>query len=97
MVVCSRTDPLLRLHRYRGAGQLAEVRPSDLAFTTAEAGLLLARHGVTLTAELLERLTRRTEGWAVGLRLAALSLCSHADPGQFIKELIAEDSAVTGY
>src|SRR6516162_1978108 len=97
LVVCSRTDPLLRLHRYRGAGQLAEILPSDLAFTTAEAGLLLSRHGVTLTADLLERLTRRTEGWAVGLRLAALSLRSNPDPGQFIEELIAEDSAVTGY
>jgi len=97
LVVCSRIDPPLRLHRYRGAGQLAEIRSSDLAFTTAEAGLLLARHGVTLTADLLECLTRRTEGWAVGLRLAALSLGSHPDPGQFIKELIAEDSALTGY
>ena len=43
LVVCSRMDPPLRLHRYRGAGQLAEIRASDLAFTTAEAGLLLAR------------------------------------------------------
>ena len=97
LVVCSRMDPPLRLHRYRGAGQLAEIRSSDLAFTTAEAGLLLARHGITLAADLLECLTRRTEGWAVGLRLAALSLGSHPDPGQFVKELIAEDSAVTGY
>ena len=97
LVVCSRTDPLLRLHRYRGAGQLAEIRPGDLAFTTAEAGLLLARHGITLTADLLERLTRRTEGWAVGLRLAALSLRSHPDPGEFIKDLTAEDGALAGY
>ncbi len=42
-------DPL-PLHRYRLAGQLAEIRASDLAFTVAEAGLLLARHGITLTA-----------------------------------------------
>jgi LuxR family maltose regulon positive regulatory protein len=97
LVICSRTDPPLRLHRYRGAGQLAEIRSNDLAFTTAEAGLLLARHGITLTADLLERLTRRTEGWAVGLRLAALSLGSHPDPGQFVNELAAEDSAVAGY
>jgi LuxR family maltose regulon positive regulatory protein len=97
LVACSRIDPSLRLHRYRGAGQLAEIRSSDLAFTTAEAGLLLARHGIRLTADVLECLTRRTEGWAVGLRLAALSLRSHPDPGQFVKELIAEDSAVTGY
>jgi precorrin-6B methylase 2 len=97
LVVCSRMDPLLRLHRYRVAGQLAEIRAGDLAFTTAEAGLLLARHGCTLTADLLECLMRRTAGWAAGLRLAALSLESHPDPGQFVKELIAEDSALTGY
>jgi LuxR family maltose regulon positive regulatory protein len=97
LVVSSRMDPPLRLHRYRGAGQLAEIRSSDLAFTTAEAGSLLARHGITLAADLLECLTRRTEGWAVGLRLAALSLDSHPDPGQFVRKLIAEDSTVTGY
>jgi len=97
LAVCSRMDPPLPLHRYRVAGQLAEIRASDLAFSTAEAGLLLARHGCTLTADLLGCLTRRTEGWAVGLRLAALSLGAHPDPGQFVKELVAEDSALTGY
>jgi LuxR family maltose regulon positive regulatory protein len=97
LAVASRMDPQLRLHRYRVAGQLAEIRASDLAFNTAEAGLLLARHGCTLTAELLECLTRRTEGWAAGLRLAALSLAAHLDPGQFVKELVAEDSPLTGY
>jgi LuxR family maltose regulon positive regulatory protein len=97
LAVASRMDPQLRLHRYRVAGQLAEIRPGDLAFNTAEAGLLLARHGCTLTAELLERLTQRTEGWAAGLRLAALSLGAHPDPGQFIEELGAEDSPLTGY
>jgi LuxR family transcriptional regulator, maltose regulon positive regulatory protein len=97
LVVASRMDPLLPLHRYRAAGQLTEIRPDDLAFSIAEAGLLLARHGCTLTADVLERLTERTEGWAAGLRLAAISLRAHPDPGQFVKELIAEDSALTGY
>jgi LuxR family transcriptional regulator, maltose regulon positive regulatory protein len=97
LAVCSRMDPPLPLHRYRVAGQLAEIRASDLAFSTAEAGLLLARHECPLTADLLERLTRRTEGWAAGLRLAALSLDAHPDPGQFVEELVAEDSALTGY
>ena len=45
LVVCSRTDPMLPLHRYRLAGELADVRASDLAFSTADAGLLLAQHG----------------------------------------------------
>ena len=97
MVVCSRVDPLLPLHRYRLAGELAEIRASDLAFTTAEARLLLARHGRTLPADSLERLTRRTEGWAAGLRLAAISMDTHPDPDQFVKDLITEDSALTGY
>ena len=96
LVVSARTDPL-PLHRYRLAGQLTEIRASDLAFTVAEAGLLLARHGVALTAEKIECLTRRTEGWAAGLRLAAISMRTHPDPGRFVTELITQDSALTGY
>jgi hypothetical protein len=67
LMAAARMDPPLPLHRYRVAGQLAEIRASDLAFTVAEAGLLLARHGITLTADSLKCLTRRTEGWAAGL------------------------------
>ena len=81
LVVSARMDPPLPLHRYRLAGELTEIRASDLAFTIAEAGLLLARHGITLTADSLECLTRRTEGWAAGLRLAAISMGAHPDPG----------------
>ena len=97
LAVSSRMDPLLPLHRYRLTGQLAEIRARDLAFSVAEAGLLLAQHGSSLTADWLEGLTHRTEGWAAGLRLAAISLGAHPDPGQFLTELIAEDSALTGY
>ena len=97
VVVSSRTDPPLRLHRYRLAGELAEIRASDLAFNIAEAGLLMAQHRGTISSDSLERLTRRTEGWAAGLRLAAISMDTHPDPDQFVKELITEDSALTGY
>jgi LuxR family transcriptional regulator, maltose regulon positive regulatory protein len=97
LVVASRTDPLLPLHRYRLAGQLAEIRAGDLAFTIAETGQVLAQHGITLPAGALECLTGRTEGWAAGIRLAALSMASHPDPDRFARELAAEDSAVTGY
>jgi LuxR family transcriptional regulator, maltose regulon positive regulatory protein len=97
VVVTSRVDPLLPLHRYRLAGQVTEIRASDLAFSITEAGLLLAQHGSTLTAGSLECLTQRTEGWAAGLRLAAISLSTHPDPGQFVKELVAEDSPLICY
>jgi LuxR family transcriptional regulator, maltose regulon positive regulatory protein len=96
LVVSARMNPL-HVHRYRLAGELTEIRSSHLAFTTAEAGLLLARHGCTLTADSLECLSRRTEGWAAGLRLAAISMKTHPDPDQVSTELITDDSALTGY
>jgi LuxR family maltose regulon positive regulatory protein len=97
LVISSRMDPPLPLHRYRLAGGLAEIRASDLAFSVAEAGLLMDQHSTTMSADSLECLTRRTEGWAAGLRLAAISMDTHPDPDQFVKELIAEDSALTSY
>jgi LuxR family transcriptional regulator, maltose regulon positive regulatory protein len=97
LVASARMDPPLPLHRYRLAGELAEIRASDLAFTVPEARLLLAQHGITLTADALECLTRRTEGWAAGLRLAAISLRTHPNPDQFVTELITDNSALTGY
>ena len=90
-------DPLLPLHRYRLTGELTEIRAGDLAFTTPEACLLMAQHGIGLSAESLDRLTRRAEGWAAILRLAAISMDGHSDPDQFVKELVAEDSAVASY
>ena len=97
VVVSSRTDPPLRLHRYRLAGELAEIRAGDLAFNIAEAGLLMAQYRAEISADSLECLTRRTEGWAAGLRLAAISMDTHPDPDQFVKELVTEDSALTAY
>jgi LuxR family transcriptional regulator, maltose regulon positive regulatory protein len=97
LVVASRVDPLLPLHRYRLTGELTEIRADDLAFTVEESGLLLAHHGITLSKAALAALTGRTEGWVAGIRLAALSLHGHPDPEQFVKELEAEDSAITGY
>ena len=97
LVICSRTDPLLPLHRYRLAGELTEIRASELAFSVPEARLLMAQHDITLPPRTLELLTELDEGWAAGLRLAAISIGDHPDPGQFIKELAAENSAVAGY
>ena len=97
LVVASRVDPLLPLHRYRLTGELAEIRADDLAFNIEESGLLLAHHGITLSEAAIAGLTGRTEGWVAGIRLAALSLHGHPDPEQFVKELEVEDSAITSY
>jgi LuxR family maltose regulon positive regulatory protein len=97
LMVASRADPLLPLHRYRLAGQLTEIRADDLAFSMEESGVLLVHHGVTLSVPALERITARTEGWAAGMRLAAISLQGRPDPEQFAKELETGDSALTSY
>src|SRR6201996_7438366 len=97
LLVASRMDPLLPLHRCRLAGLVTEIRANDLAFTLEEAGLRLGQHGGLLTAEALVSLNQRTEGWAAGLRMAAMSLASRPDPDVFVRELIAEDSALAWY
>jgi LuxR family maltose regulon positive regulatory protein len=97
VVVCSRTDPMLSLHLYRLAGELTEIRAGELAFSVPEAGLLMAQHGIALPDEQVELLTELCEGWAAGLRMAALSIQEQPDPERFIKEFAAEDSAVAGY
>jgi LuxR family maltose regulon positive regulatory protein len=97
LVVSSRMDPLLPLHKYRLTGELTEIRADDLAFSVPETGLLMARQRITLSTEGLERIVGRTEGWAAGVRLAAISLEGHPDPEQFAKEFDAEESAVTSY
>jgi LuxR family transcriptional regulator, maltose regulon positive regulatory protein len=97
VLAASRMDPLLPLHRFRLAGDLAEIRTGDLAFSVAESGLLMAQHGIALPPDSLASLTGRAEGWAAGLRLAAISMAGHPDPQQFVKEFAAEDSPVAGY
>jgi LuxR family maltose regulon positive regulatory protein len=62
-----------------------------------ESAALLVHHGVTLSVPALERIAGRTEGWAAGMRLAALSLQGRPDPEQFAKELETGDSALTSY
>ena len=97
LVLSSRMDPFLPLHRYRLTGELTEIRADDLALSVPETALLMDRQGITLSAAGLERIVGRTEGWAAGVRLAAISLEGHPDPDQFAKEFGSEDSAVTSY
>src|SRR5215813_1330800 len=73
VVLATRHDVPLGLHRLRLEGELTEIRADDLRFTVAEARALFTTAGVELTDRALRMLTDRTEGWVAGLRLAALS------------------------
>ena len=72
LMLLTRSDPRLPLHRLRVAGELTEVRAADLAFRESEATALFHSAGLDLTADQRRILFDRTEGWPTGLRLAAL-------------------------
>jgi LuxR family transcriptional regulator, maltose regulon positive regulatory protein len=74
LVLASRDEPPLRVARLRVEGKILEIGPGDLSLTPAEAASLLRAAGVTLGQEDVARLHRQTEGWPVGLYLAALYL-----------------------
>src|SRR5208282_4073024 len=96
-VLATRHDVRLGLHRLRLEGELTEIRADDLRFTVAEAGALFAAAGVELADPALALLVDRTEGWAAGLRLAALSLAGHRDPGRFAAEFSGSERTVAEY
>ena len=96
-VLAARHDLRLGLHRLRLEGELAEIRAGDLRFSLAEARELFAAAGVRLSEPELARLHERTEGWAAGLRLAALSLSGHPDPGRFAAEFSGSERTVADY
>ena len=72
----------LPLARLRSAGQLVELGADELALSRREARLLLRKEGVGHRARNVSELMDRTEGWAAGLYLAALSLQDAATPGE---------------
>jgi LuxR family transcriptional regulator, maltose regulon positive regulatory protein len=94
-VLATRHDVRLGLHRLRLEGELAEIREPDLRFTVAEARELFAAAGVDLPE--VAPLVARTEGWAAGLRLAALSLAGHEDPARLAAEFSGTERTVAEY
>lgn len=74
LVLATRADPVLPLHRYRLAGTVAEVRMVDLAFTLDEARELMRMAGIELPETALQTIVDRAWGWAAGLRFAAVAL-----------------------
>jgi LuxR family transcriptional regulator, maltose regulon positive regulatory protein len=98
LVVSGRADPPLPLARLRARGQLAELRAAELRFTTDEAATLLgAVAGQVLSDTAVVTLTARTEGWAAGLQLAALSLRGRTDAAGFVAAFSGSHRFVLDY
>src|SRR5712691_5015182 len=96
-VLATRHDLRLGLHRLRLEGELTEIRAADLRFTLAEARALFDAAGIQLPDTVLASLHQRAEGWAAGLRLAALSLSGHPDPERFAEEVSGSERTVADY
>lgn len=98
LVMTTRADPALPLSRMRARGLLTEVRAPELRFTKDETAAFFGDvMGVVLTAEQVGQLESRTEGWAVGLQMAALSLQGREDAGAFIEGFAGSHRYVLDY
>lgn len=98
LVIASRVDPPLPLGRLRARGQLTELRAADLRFTFEEATAFFARLLAAPPApEDVQTLEARTEGWAVGLQLAALAMQQRTDHHDFVQKFAGSNRFVVDY
>lgn len=97
LLLISRTEPLLPLHRYRAAGELTEIRAADLAFLPGETAELARLHGLSLSDGGAHALTGRTGGWVAGLRLCILAAQGAEDPETFLKEFETGQTTVADF
>ena len=96
-MVTTRRDPPWPLDPLRLAGMISEVRAAELAFRADETAALLSQLGIDLDDAHVGRLVERTEGWAAGLRLAAVKLQGGANPAGFVDAFSGDDHAVAAY
>ncbi len=98
LIVATRIDPLLPLPRLRGKGVISEIRTDDLRLTLDEAVILLSTLGAPiLPTEDIKALNAKTEGWAVGLKMAVLSMISATNIGKFVSDFTGSHRYVMDY
>jgi LuxR family maltose regulon positive regulatory protein len=98
LVLLSRVDPPLPLSRLRTRGKLVELRDHELRFTFEEAAVLLTQvMSLPVTTDQVTALVRRTEGWAAGLQMAALSMQGRQDLAKFITAFTGSHRFVMDY
>ena len=97
LVLAGRNEPPLRIARLRAEGRIMEIGPGDLALTRAEASLLLRAAQVVLDEDDVTKLHERTEGWPVGLYLAALYLREGGSMGSAVGSFGGGDRFVSDY
>lgn len=98
LLLTTRVDPPLPLHRYRARRQLVELRADDLRFTSTETtNFFTHTAGLSLEPEDLAMLDTRLEGWAAGLQMAALSFERRAEIPRILHSLASSQSYLLDY
>ena len=98
VVITTRVDPPMPLPRFRARGQLVEIRAPQLRFSVDEVRAFFEdAMGLPLPTGVLEKLETRTEGWAAGLQMAALSLRGRDDVEAFIDNFAGSHRFVLDY
>lgn len=97
-IIASRDYPWLGQSILAAEEQLVEFTADDLKFATHEAEALLARfHGEGLSGDDVRSIVERTEGWAIALQLASLSLKRGADHRRLVEEFHGPSSDLARY
>ncbi len=98
IIITTRSDPALPLHRYRSRGQMVEIRAEDLRFSQEEISSYMEKMaGLHLKISDIDILEKRTEGWAAGLQMAAISMRGKTDPERFIQSLAGTNRFILDY
>jgi len=97
LVLAGRAEPPVRIPRLRAEDRVLEIGPGDLSLTRAEADSLLRAAELALGADEVAELHQRTEGWAVGLYLAALAMRSGGSLGSAAVSFAGDDRLVAEY
>ena len=98
LIIATRSDPLLQLAKLRAQGELCEIRVDDLRFTIEETVQYLnQRMRLGLSQSDITTLTKKTEGWIVGLQLASISLQRDPDKHQFVLSFAGDNRYIADY
>jgi LuxR family transcriptional regulator, maltose regulon positive regulatory protein len=98
LIIATRKDPPLSIARLRARGQLCEIRQADLCFSGDEtADFFSAGTQPPLSAQEVALVASRTEGWAAGIQMAALSLRGKSDPAREVAAFGAGHEYIVDY
>ena len=98
LIISARRSPSLSFSKLRVQGQIVEIPTADLRFTESEAALYFDQTAhLSLSSSAIQKLQLKTEGWAAGLALAAISLREENQPDNLISRLSGSDSQVSNY